>query len=223
MGLFDIFKKKTIDWTAKTISELETVINKQEYPSEDDKQFCIMNYIHKIIESPKSVGGFGGSKEYISANSTLLLIKKSVEYWGIHMKSFPNGRKVINNYILHFIKNYIAHDFVKPINPECLKYLIDALSKENSEDEEERKESVLLKVLIQNENSELYTAGLYNKFGSYKMFIAIELQNDDFLAEYPVYERDRQGNWTDERLSVADVADIAPEDVEAFIGDSIRP
>lgn len=222
MGLFDIFnKKKAIDWTAKSISELESVINAKDYPSDDDRQFCIMNYVHKIIEMPKSQGGFGGSKEYISSPMILASLKSSIEKWGIHVKRFPNGRSVINNFVLEFVKNYIEHNFPKPINSYCLKKITATLLGECSDDEEERHDAVSLKILIEQSNGDLYTRGLYEKYGDYKFFIALQLQDEDFHKEFPVFRRNSDGSFSNERLSVADIADLDAEDVEAFIGDCI--
>lgn len=223
MGLFDVFKKKKpIDWSTKSIKELEGVIQSKSYPSDDDKQFCIMTYINKLVTSSTAIGGFNANASFLSDTKARFYLKLSIERLGIYTTTNSYGQLHIQNYILCFVKNYIANKLPSPISPDYLKEIMTWFKVFSSDDEFDPNDEVLIKQLIADSTSALYSPGLYTKFGSYKFFIAINLCSSKFVEDHCLFRKDAQGNFTDEHLSVIDIIDMDPDSVEQFIDNSIN-
>ena len=212
MGLFNLFKRNKVNPAEilkdVSLEDLAAVIGegigdyyaKKRKPelSSDSKIYvaCFDEYFKKLVYGDVSNGGFGGNEKLFFDSLAESFFSQSVKSDGI--KNYQ-GKLVVYNYKLEFLRNYIRSGNTTPLKREWVELIFNIVEDETSAFGEKA---------IVNRHHDIYIPWVYegdDDFVLYKIKTVTFLSDSAKLAEWGLYRPDKNGNPTDEFVTVLDL------------------
>lgn len=216
-------------YSEKSLWELSDMIgrgldNYEDKMSIDEKYGLCEAYLGKLLRAPVGEGGMGLSDEAVIKELTESLYFDVYRYGVYKRKSNVMG-SIIINYTFEYMKNYLSagNKIRNPVFINCFLLIRKAVrSKEENVEDFEQEEYGLFYEQIADQSCAIYNPWIYRNgdddFILYKLKCAILLSDDNYLEEFGLYRKDKDGETTDEYITIDDLIKFEnKQDVRDFL------
>ena len=186
----------------------------------DDNRGLCLAYAEKLLKTPLSQDGMGLTDEALVTSLSHYLSLGVYDY-GVYKKKFGAvGSKIINHELAYVYNFLSAGNTIRlPLFYNILLIIKETnMTKKNDDPSSATK---LSNKDIENTRHAIYDTWVYegnDEFVLYKVKLALCLSDEDFLSQYDLRVRDKNGNKTDDYLTIDDLkAFTTKKDLYDFI------